>query len=104
MIMVSLVILLFFFGIKLSQKNKPYKTKEKELVEITKMYVEGSTWYPTQGERIKIRIEELLENNLVEEVKVKDDFCDGYIEIINNGIIEYKTYLKCQNYETHGYE
>ena len=80
------------------------QTKEKELVEITKMYVEGSTWYPTQGERIKIRIEELLENNLVEEVKVKDDFCDGHIEIINNGIIEYKTYLKCQNYETHGYE
>lgn len=104
MIMVAIVVLLFVFGITLSRKNKPYKDKENELVEITKMYVESSTWYPTQGNHIKITIDELIEKEIITEVKVEDDSCDGYVEVSNNGIIEYKTYLKCQNYETHGYE
>lgn len=102
--MVAIVVLLFCFGVVLSRKNKPYKEKENELIEITKMYVESSTWYPTQGERIKITIEELIEKEMIKEVKVEEDSCVGYIEVKNNGIIEYKTYLKCQNYETHGYE
>lgn len=104
MIMTAIVVLLFLFGLQLSKKNRPYKDKEDELVEITKIYVESSTWYPTQGERIKIKIDELIENGLIKEIKVEDDSCSGYVEVVNNGIIEYKSYLKCQNYETHGYE
>ena len=104
MVMVAIVVLLFVFGITLSRKNKPYKDKEAELVEITKMYVESSTWYPTQGKHINVTIDELIENGLIKDVKVDDDSCDGYIKVINNGIIEYKAYIKCQKYETHGYE
>ncbi len=104
MIMISIVVLLFVFGLTLSKKNKPYKEKEKELIEITKMYVESSIWYPSQGNNIKINLNELIENKLVETVKVDDDNCIGYIKVTNNGIIEYKTYLKCKNYTTHGYE
>ena len=104
MIMVAIVVLLFVFGLTLSKKNKPYKEKEQELVEITKMYVESSTWYPAQGKIIKITVDELVEKELIKEVKIENDSCSGYIEVINNGIIEYKAYLKCQNYKTHGYE
>lgn len=102
--MVAIVGLLTCFGVVLSKKNKPYKEKEEELAELSKMYLESSTWYPKQGKSIKIEIDELKDNKLVSEVIVEEDKCDGYIKVTNNGIIEYKTYLKCQNYETQGYE
>lgn len=103
-IMVAIVSLLYVFGISLAKKNKPYKTKENELVEITKMYVENSTWYPEQGDSIKISIEELVEDGFVNDVVVEDDKCNGYIEVTNKGIIDYKTYLKCSKYTTRGYK
>lgn len=104
MIMFAIVILLFCFGIVFAKKNKVYKEQEKELVEITKMYVESSTWYPKKGESLKVDINELIENGLISDVVVNDDSCNGYINVINNGIIEYKAYLNCKNYKTHGYE
>lgn len=103
-VMIAIVILLFFLGIMLSKKNKPYKDKETEIIEIAKMYVESSTWYPEQGQHIKIDVKELIEKGLIDEVVVEKDKCNGYIEVTNNGIIEYKTYLNCKNYKTHGYE
>ncbi len=103
-IVVAIVVLLFCLGNLLSKKNKPYKEKEKELVEIAKMYVESSAWYPEKGRHLKIDIEELIENKIINEVVVEDDTCNGYIDVTNNGVIEYKTYLKCSNYITHGYE
>lgn len=103
-IMIVIVVLLFFFGVLISRNNKPYKEKENELVEVTKMYVESSTWYPKRGEHITITVDELIEKKVISEVVVEEDKCDGYINVTNNGIIEYKTYLNCKNYKTHGYE
>lgn len=104
MIMIAIVILLFFIGLTLSRKNEPYKAKENDLVEVTKVYVESSTWYPDKGQSLKVTIKELIEKEIISEVVVEDDKCDGYINVINNGIIEYKAFLKCKNYQTHGYE
>lgn len=103
-VMFAIVTLLFCFGLIFTNKNKVYKEQESKLVETTKMYVESSTWYPKAGESLKVDINELIENGLIENVVVNDDSCKGYIKVINNGIIEYKAYLKCKNYKTHGYE
>ena len=103
-IMVGIVIALFFLGLAISKKNKPYKKMENEIVEIAKIYVESSTWYPEKGQHIKVKISELIEKKLLDEVVIDKDKCDGYVQVYNNGIIEYKTYLNCKNYTTHGYE
>ena len=104
LLMMAIVIVLFFLGITISKKNKPYKDKEAEIVEIAKMHVESSTWYPEKGQHLKIEIKELIEKGLIEDVVIEEDKCNGYVDVQNNGIIEYKTYLNCKNYQTHGYE
>jgi len=36
---------------------------------------------------------------------VKDKECTGYVEVFkNNTVYDYKAYIKCDNYETKGYE
>lgn len=103
-IMIAIVVLLFFIGIKFGEKTKPYKQKEKELVDIAKVYVESNTWYPSQGKKIKITIDELIQNGFIKDVVVDNDKCDGYIDVFNNSVIEYKAFIKCSNYETREYK
>ena len=60
--------------------------------------------YPTKGNRSKVSLEDLKNSNMLEELKVDDDNCDGYVIVENTGVIEYKAYIKCNNYTTKDYD
>lgn len=52
------------------------------------------------GDSVFVPIKTLKENNYLQDTKN----CSGYVKIINqNGSFQYKTYLKCPDYESDGY-
>ena len=103
-IMVIIFSILTFFGLKWKDKYKGYFDLEKELVNKTQSYFEINHSYPEGNNVVKITYDELKNNNVIDELKYQDDICKGYVEIKNKGIMEYKGYIKCNNYETKGYQ
>lgn len=104
-ILVIIVIGLTVIGFVYKNKSNDYKNMEKNLVEITKKYVELKFLYPDPNQKLKISFSELKQNDLIEELKKDDQECDGYVIIKNNGTAyEYKGYVSCPNYSTKGYE
>ena len=104
-IILSLLILMVFMGMTVKRKNKPYKELENKLVDITTKYIESITWYPEKDASIKITAKELIDEGIISEdfLAVKDDKCDGYVNITNNGVIDFKGFLKCNKYTTLNY-
>ena len=82
----------------------PYFDLEKTLISKTKSYYESEHSYPAKGQSVKVTFDELKNANLIEELKVNDDTCEGYVKVENNGVIEYKAYIKCNNYTTKDYD
>lgn len=87
------------------KKNKAYKEAEKRITEASKRYIEINGWYPDKGDNTKITFKDLIDKDLIDEVIIaeKNDKCDGYVLVTNSGVIEYKTFMKCKNYSTVGY-
>lgn len=104
-IILSLLILMVFMGMTVKRKNKPYKELENKLVDVTTKYIESITWYPEKDASIKITAKELIDEGIISEdfLVVKDDKCDGYVNITNNGVIDFKGFLKCNKYTTLNY-
>ena len=93
------------FGILYTKKVKPYKDMEKNLVDLTKKYVEIEFSYTQNGEVTTITLEQLKAVSLIEELKHDDEVCKGYATIKKNGVAyEYKGYVKCNDYTTKGYQ
>lgn len=107
-IMVTIVGLLFIYGLGLKKIKKPYKAMEKQVAKTIQAQYETNRWYPEDGESITISLSEFIEEGVLGEVvvgeKEKADKCDGYIVVSNNNVVEFKTYLKCKKYTTYGYE
>lgn len=105
-ILIVIIAALILMSTAKQKKIKPYKEAEETIESASKKYVEINGWYPEKGDKTKVIFSELIEKNLIKEVIIeeKNDKCDGYVLISNNGVIEYKAYMKCQNYQTHGYE
>lgn len=95
---------LTFFALKWKAKTDPYFDLEKTLISKTKSYYESEHSYPAKGQSVKVTFDELKNANLIEELKVNDDNCEGYVKVENNGVIEYKAYIKCNNYTTKDYD
>lgn len=54
----------------------------------------------SSGQTVIVKISRLVDENYLSS----SDDCSGYVEIKNkNGDVSYKTYLKCPNYVTEGY-
>lgn len=104
-IIVILVALLTVFGFLYKDKNKIYKELENKIVEAEKKYVDAKFLYPQGNQVLKTKIEELKNEKYLEDTKVNDEDCTGYIEVYLDGTVyKYKSYIKCDNYETKGYE
>ena len=95
---------LWSIAIIYNKKVKKYKNLENKLVELTKKYTANSFDYPKNKKSIYITYSDLKDEGLIKELKVKDKKCNGYVEVTNNKVIEYKAYIDCNVYKTHGFE
>lgn len=95
---------LTFFALKWKAKNDPYFELEKTLVSKTKSYYEMEHSYPTKGNKVIVTFDDLKNSDMIEELKVNEDTCDGYVVVENTGVIEYKAFIKCNNYTTKDYD
>ncbi|MDE5538997.1 MAG: hypothetical protein K2J20_00750 [Bacilli bacterium] len=104
-IVVAIVALLTVLGFSLKKTEKIYSVLEKELVEKAEKYVDVKALYPKDdGFTTKVTLKELKENEYIEELKIDDDVCDGYVIVSKDMVFKYKAYIKCNKYTTNGYE
>lgn len=104
----GLVILIIFAGLTTfallwKDKNRKYKDLEKELAGKVQGYYETKYEYPKGMEVITITKQDLINDQVIENLKIDNDECDGYVDVSNNTVIEYTAYIKCPNYTTKGY-
>ena len=95
---------LTFFALQWKAKTAPFFELEKTLVSKTKSYYETENSYPIKGESKIITFEALKNANMMEELKVNNENCEGYVRVENTGVIEYKAYIKCEGYTTKDYD
>lgn len=92
-------------GFIYKNKIKKYEEIEKKLELSAKQYVEMKFLYPEKNNNIKITYNELKNEKVIDNISVDDKECDGFTIVSeNNKIYKYKTYIKCDNYETKNYE
>ena len=91
------------FSLMWKKKNQGYKNLEKELVTKVEGYFEQEHKYPTGIEVVTIDLKELQEHDIIQELKYNDDICNGYVDVSNDIVIKYKAYIKCNKYQTKGY-
>ncbi len=105
-IMVLIFAGLTAFGFFYTKQNKEYKKWEEKLSEAAKKYVEIDYLYDKaeQKEGVKISLEDLKKEKLIEDIKIKGNTCDAYAKVTYNGAVyNYKGYVKCDKYQTKGY-
>lgn len=90
----------------ISNKEKTnYTLLENNVVEASKKYV-GKYYNNELGlDTLYIKVNQLVSNNFIEEVKDNDGTCSGYVSVYLNdrNNIVYEPYLKCKKYTTKGY-
>ncbi len=103
-IVLIIIILLTIFGFVYKDKSKVYKDLEEKIVEAVKKYADAKFLYPKSGENVKTTADVLIEEGFMEELKVGDEVCEGYVILsFKNSVYDYKGYVKCKNYVTKGY-
>lgn len=103
-LLLAIFVTLTFFALKWKSQNEPYFNLEKLIVSKTKSYYEMNHTYPNKGEYVIITFDELKANEILDELKVNDENCDGYVKVENKNVIEYTGYIKCSNYTSKDYE
>lgn len=79
--------------------NQKYFQYEQAIGQISTEYVDKNYSSITKDDVIYININKL---NIQEEIKKE---CTGYVKVgINNNINYYNPYIKCDNYQTEGYD
>lgn len=104
-IVVLIVIMLTILGFTLKNKTNKYTPIEEKLEEKAKQYVDKLFLYPeNKGGKIKVTSIEMIEEGTLDELKLDDDTCTGYVIITNDNVYKYDTYIKCSKYTTSGYD
>lgn len=99
MILFGLLLVITIFGFMFKKKSKPYYELGNELVSVVRDYVVETNLLPHNNETIKITFDDLNKNNYMDELKVNDDSCEGYVLVTNKkGEYIYKPYLKCEKF------
>ena len=102
-VMLLIFTLLTFIALNWKKNNNGYKDLENLLVDKVISYYESKYSYPTGMEVVTISLAELKENNVINELNYNGDVCDGYVNVSFDGVINYRGYIKCNNYMTKGY-
>ena len=103
-LMVLIFGLLTFLGLKWKEKNQPYFDLEESMITKTQQYFEQYYSYPEGSKQVKITLDELKSYNIIQELSTNDEQCTGYVIVKNEGVMKYNAYIKCQNYQTKGYQ
>ena len=102
--LILVVVLLTMFGFKYKSKTIDYRKLEEELTNVSEKYVESKFLYPDEKQSLKITLEELKNEGFIENLKIDDDICDGYVILSHDGFVyNYKSYIKCSKYTTKDY-
>ncbi len=100
-----IVALLTTYGFIYKKKTSVYKDLEAKLVDAEKKYVDAQFLYPDKNETLKTTSEELISNGYLDELKIKDQECLGYVVVnFEDSVYQYKGYISCAKYKTKGYE
>lgn len=96
-------------GKEKEEEKKPfsYADLREDMVDATMKYI--SKYYNNELglDTLNIRVSQLKKEGLITEFKDnKGKDCSGYTAVYkdDNGKIQYNPYLKCENFETDGYE
>ena len=92
---------MLFIGYSIKQKNKDYVSKENELKEIAALYVNLAKINVQEGKSAELQLDQIIKDGYMEEIKVHNDDCTGYITIkkkYNN--YTYIPHIKCGKYES----
>lgn len=103
-IVVIILALLTYLGLKLTEIDNNYGEIEKKLVDSAEKYVDAKFLYPLGDNVTKVTSDELIENGYLDNLQYEDDVCTGYVLITLDGAYKYDAYIKCKNYTTKGYE
>lgn len=103
-ILLIIVGILTYLGINIKKTTKYYEDLERKIVNACEKYVLDNNIILEDDEVIKIKSRDLIENGYMKEIRYKEDACVGYVEITNDGVYNYKGYIKCNNYKTRNYK
>lgn len=96
---------ILFIGVRVNKEYKPYRDYESDLKESATIYLNLTDTKIKVGDKITIKMEEMLKTDVLSTNKVNDDECDGYVIVKNTGgEYQYNAYIKCQDYTTVDYK
>lgn len=96
---------LYFFGLNYNKEFKEYMNLEADMVEAATIYMDVNQVSVNFGAKKSISHKELLKNNNLISMKVKDDKCKGFVIVKNSfGELKYNAYIKCDKYTTPDYK
>ena len=98
---VVLVGCFLYIALKTDDKYKEYYSLENNLAEAASIYMSENILELSDGESLKLKIEDLVKADYIDSKDTKHDKCDGYVLITKkDGKYSYKTYLTCEYYKT----
>lgn len=104
MILFTLLILLTAFALIFKSKSKVYEEAASNFANKAQEYVEEKNLYPEEGTLV-ITKDELIENEYIEELSVKDNVCEGYVLVkYEKDNYSFVPYINCKKYITGGYD
>ncbi len=103
-IVVMILGLLTTIGFMYKKLDKEYQKLETKLLTSGENYSNANSYYPEDNLELIITKDELVSSSYLDELKVKNDVCDGYVLVTKEDVYHYKAYIKCKNYETDGYK
>lgn len=84
------------------KSNDAYYSKLTGIVELAAKdyYIDNRTLLPNkQGTKDRVDISTLVRLDYIEQPKsVKNNNCEGYVEVMKNNELQYLTCLKCEDY------
>lgn len=102
-IVVIILALLTYLGLKLTEIDNEYVKLEDKLVEVAEKYIDAKFLYPKDDNIAKVTTKELFDDKYLDSLEYKGDTCTGYVTIKLDGVYKYEAYIKCKNYTTKGY-
>ena len=102
--MVLIFALLAVFGILHTQKLEGYRELERKLANASKQYIELNVSYRDVENGIRITLEQLKAEGLIEELKKDGEECEGYAFVSKpRMVVVYQGFIKCPGYTTRGF-